>query len=458
MRLRHWFYLLNIGALAVFAWAVLADYNREWKKYQREYYRRTAQGLEKKLAQTSDPDGRKRLQAEIRSWRRRGLGTKQIIVKDLGRVDRCITCHVGMDEFTNPSLTNDFADQPYKAHPDLTGLVRSHPFQKFGCTVCHSGQGLATTVKAAHEGIEVHYGESHLASQYLLKPPFIQASCIKCHGDFEKLPGAQTAALGKKLFDKHGCIGCHTLRGWGGVISVELGDIAHKPPERIAPHDFHLAEMPPEYSKITVQNWILAHLMRDPMKFVRNDPEGRFNPEPIAPSGMPPFYLELKEDEAKAITTYLLSMTREERIPREYYVYAPPKPEPKLASAVERGRHVFHKFGCQACHGVDAKAGRRNFNALGKDQDPSRPTDFEEMAKGREPTLPDTVGTFTREELKNKILHGVPATAVARFNPQGPLPPGYMPSWKDKIKGQELEDLVTFLQSIAKKPEPGEEW
>jgi mono/diheme cytochrome c family protein len=56
------------------------------------------------------------------------------------------------------------------------------------------------------------------------------------------------------------------------------------------------------------------------------------------------------------------------------------------------------------------------------------------------------VSTFTREELREKISSGVPITA--RNNPHGPNPPLYMPSWKDKIKGQDLEDLITYLQSI----------
>lgn len=457
MTLRKWFYLLNFGLLGVFGYALYLDHFREWKPYQKEYYRRMADAVRGRLEKASGPEEAQRLKAELRSWTWRGLAVKQIIARDLGRADRCVTCHVGMDEFTNPSLANAFKDNPYKAHPDLKGLVKDHNFQKFGCTVCHGGQGLATTVRAAHEGIEVHYGESHVASQYMLRPPFLQASCAKCHADLDKTPGAEIAALGKKLFDKNGCVGCHSVNGAGGIISVDLGDIADKPPERIAPHDFHLAKMPPERERITVQNWVLAHLTRDPMQFVRNDPEARFNLEPIAPSGMPPFYKELKEGDAEAIATWLLSLSHEEKIPRQYYVYAPPKPEPRFASAVEHGKFVFSKYGCAACHGIEARQGRRNFNGLAKSQkqDPEKAGDFDEMAKGEEPTLPDTMGTFTRDELRTKIQAGVPPTSVAKFNPEGPTPPGFMPPWKDKIKGQELEDLISFLQSVAKKEEGG---
>ena len=131
----------------------------------------------------------------------------------------------------------------------------------------------------------------------------------------------------------------------------------------------------------------------------------------------------------------------------------------KFASAAARGKWIYDKNGCAGCHGVDAKKGRRNFNGLSKSQkqDPDKAWDFEEMAKGEEPTLPDTMGTFTRDELKTKIRNGVSATAIAKFNPEGPIPPGFMPAWKDKIKGQDLEDLVTYLLSIAKKEE-GDGW
>ncbi|MBI4051361.1 MAG: cytochrome c, partial [Elusimicrobia bacterium] len=402
--MRKLFYFFNFSLLAVFIAAVVTDHNREWKKYQRAYYRKTAQ--------------------------KRPLEIKQILVKDLNRVDRCITCHVAMDEFTNPSLTSDIPDNPYKAHPDLPGLVKNHPFQKYGCTTCHAGQGLATTVEEAHH--KVTEGHVVVWEHPILKQPYIQASCVKCHADFEKLHGAEVAALGKNLFDKHGCIGCHQIKGEGGVISVDLGDIADKPLARIAPHSFELAGVHPE--NYGVQAWIEAHMTKDPISFIPNDPKAEFNTEPIAPSGMPPYYKELKESEAKAITTYLLSMSNRP-IPRDYYVYTPPKPAPKFSGAVEHGKYVYHKYGCQACHGLEAKKGRRNFNALGPGQDSSKPWDIAEMAKGIEPTLIDVVGTYTREELKKKVQDGVPASAIAKFNPEGPIPPLYMPSWKEKIKG-----------------------
>src|ERR1043166_349208 len=58
----------------------------------------------------------------------------------LARVDRCQTCHVGIDR-------SGFEDQPnpYKTHPHREALLTAHPPEKFGCTPCHEGQGAATS-------------------------------------------------------------------------------------------------------------------------------------------------------------------------------------------------------------------------------------------------------------------------------------------------------------------------
>ena len=57
-------------------------------------------------------------------------GLQQIWIKDLDRVDRCVTCHQGMQW---KGLDN--APQPFKSHPQE--ILKSHPIEKFGCTACH---------------------------------------------------------------------------------------------------------------------------------------------------------------------------------------------------------------------------------------------------------------------------------------------------------------------------------
>lgn len=444
--MRTWIYILNFALVATFGLAFWKDQTPEWKSYQKEYFRQAADSLDKQAAAEKDAEKQKLLRQEAQKQRKMPREIRQIISRDLNRIDRCVTCHVAMDEYANPTLTNDLTANPYKAHPDLQ-LAKNHSFQKFGCTVCHLGQGLATTAKDAH-------GKVHNWEQPMLPGKRIQGACVRCHADFETLKGAEFAAKGKQLFHTVGCQGCHSIRGQGGIISVDLGDIADKPLERIAGYNFNRVMKdgkPLPREEWIVQNWIWGHLSNDPIEVTPNDPLAKYNAEPIAPSGMPDFRAELGAEGAEAITTWLMSMTAE-HVPSNYFVPAKKGGEPvPAAGTLAHGKYVFKKYGCGGCHGQDAKEGRRNFNALGKGQeDPEK-----DMDKGREPTLPDTVGTFTRDELVHKIQIGVPASAVVKFNPNGPTPPLYMPPWKDKIKGQELEDLVSWLLSIGKKQDFG---
>jgi mono/diheme cytochrome c family protein len=106
-------------------------------------------------------------------------------------------------------------------------------------------------------------------------------------------------------------------------------------------------------------------------------------------------------------------------------------------TAVERGRAVYEKFGCAGCHAPDGSGGTRNFNYV----------------NGTEPNLKKAVPTYTKEELVEKLRKGV--SPVGKADPKGPTPSLYMPAWKDKIKGADMDDLVAYLFSIAEKQE---EW
>ena len=142
---------------------------------------------------------------------RRGLtgGIKQIISTDLKRVDRCTTCHMAIDK---PQLA--LAEQPFSAHPGK--YLDWHPPEKFGCTICHGGQGLATEVAAAHGDVK-HWEEP------LLRGPLVQASCAQCHGNVQKI--AQHVPLlikGRELFKAKGCYGCHAIKEFGQTVSQDL--------------------------------------------------------------------------------------------------------------------------------------------------------------------------------------------------------------------------------------------
>jgi mono/diheme cytochrome c family protein len=457
MNYRKSFYVANFLLLVAFGAAFVKDYCDEWKTYQKKYYEMTAQSLEKQAAAQKDPKKADSLRAEARKVRRTPLEIKQIISNDLGRYDRCITCHVGMDEYSNPTLRTPFTENPYKGHPKVDeAIVKAHPFTKFGCTSCHQGQGLATTKEKAHGWVVAW-------ERPMLQGVHIQGACVKCHGNFETLKGAEIAAKGKKLFNQHGCQGCHQINGWGGVISVALDDIADKPLERIQGYSFKRVridgkELDEEHWKI--QNWILAHLVNDPAYVTPNDPFAQFNAEPVPPSAMPNFSNEISPADANAIVAYLSGMTKEELIPYRYHVPARPAREPQFSDTKAHGRYVFEKAGCAGCHGVDAEMGRVRFNALGAGQAPYDPkmSDAEKMKNmelGREPHLRELMGTYTKSELVHKLEVGVAAAEAKKWNPNGPTPVAYMPAWKDKLTKKELEDLSDWLLSTAKKDDSG---
>ena len=76
---------------------------------------------------------------------------KQVVVNDLEedlvymgmpKVDRCMTCHVGIDK-----KGFEDAPQPYTTHPKIDFMVgpsSAHPISEFGCTSCHLGRGRGT--------------------------------------------------------------------------------------------------------------------------------------------------------------------------------------------------------------------------------------------------------------------------------------------------------------------------
>ncbi|MDO8674911.1 MAG: c-type cytochrome [Candidatus Omnitrophota bacterium] len=159
---------------------------------------------------------------------------RQIVLKDIPedmnfmkvpRVDRCTTCHLGID---NP----DFKDvgQPFRAHPDLEMFVDKnspHPMDSFACTTCHMGRGRATDfVSAAHtprneeqkKEWQKKYGwkESHHWDQPMLAAQSTQASCFKCHQDQTVIKGAPILNFGLNLIERAGCYACHTIKKYKG--------------------------------------------------------------------------------------------------------------------------------------------------------------------------------------------------------------------------------------------------
>ncbi len=267
------------------------------------------------------------------------LGIRQIWLPDLGRVDRCVTCHLGYE--WSGVLPADLP-APLAPHPPLPYLD-AHPFGEFGCTACHGGQGYATETEAAHGAVE-HWDEPllsrSLAAQYALTPAeLMQIRCNGCHRHGETPAGMEQIERAKVLMRKGKCLVCHTVEGRGGMTAPELTYIGDKDPELF---DFTHVTGPR-----TVFNWHLQHLT---------------NAEAVTPkTAMPTF--DFPPEDARALALLLLSWRRQSVPPR--YIPAPaeaaaaaaPKiarevPMPPAVPGAESGRDVFLSRGCHSCHAV----------------------------------------------------------------------------------------------------------
>ncbi len=134
-----------------------------------------------------------------------------------GLVDRCQSCHIGMDQMLVPlgtTLTKadlGFAkstDAPFTSHPDAD-LLSSHPLEKFGCSPCHGGNGRAIdSVRRGHGRYEHWLWPLYYPENY-------DAGCQQCHSADMPSPSTRRLSIsGKQLYRQRGCIGCHRFQGF----------------------------------------------------------------------------------------------------------------------------------------------------------------------------------------------------------------------------------------------------
>jgi mono/diheme cytochrome c family protein len=189
LRLLQVLALLTIVFVAVLASAPLRPYFSEWRRVQQDYNR------------SAVSSGRRPIAIQV----------KQIWKPALGIADRCTTCHLGMGgaEEAIPG------EALFAAHP-----VIPHDPREFGCTVCHGGQGRATTKDAAH-GFVSHWDEQMLDRSHL------GAGCATCHDEF---PAATRVALsaGVKRVEQLDCLACHRLDGRGRGDGPDLSFVGIK--------------------------------------------------------------------------------------------------------------------------------------------------------------------------------------------------------------------------------------
>jgi mono/diheme cytochrome c family protein len=281
--LSKYFAVASVALLIVLAVSPMKDFFREWKGYQYAYNRLVAT-----LPQRVKP-------AEI--------GIKQIWVQKLDRVDRCETCHLGLQE----SALRD-AKEPFTTHPRI-----HHDIEEFGCTMCHGGQGVATEYKES-------VGDVKFWDQPMLAASFIESSCGKCHKE-QDVPEAPVLNEGRKLIEESNCVGCHKIGGYQKQWVPSLDGIG---------------------SKVN-RNWMFQWL-KNPQKY-------------FAGTKMPNFLLS--DSDANNLTDFLMTFTASpasvqlEPLPARLKIAS----DAQSGKLIDAGSTTFGEARCISCHLIHGKGG-----------------------------------------------------------------------------------------------------
>ncbi len=306
--------LVSIATLAVLAIAALKENTyADWRVFREKY-----SVILKEMA----TDDRGELIAG-----RFETNILQNYLPELGTVDRCITCHTGMDDHRMKDQP-----EPFKTHPGR--YLEIHDPARFGCTVCHQGQGRATETADAHGNVP-HWDYP------LLETKYIKSTCSKCHSEDELFPpkgllvradsgnepdrAAKLLTVGRELFNEKGCLGCHAVNGRGGTLSLDITFVGEK-----TTHEFDFSHIDRKEPR-KVSYWLKKHYLE---------------PAEVSPGTLMPDPM-LNDEEAEALTAYTLSL----RHPAAPSYRKRPFTEQTKASS---GKELYAAF-CSSCHGDDGK-------------------------------------------------------------------------------------------------------
>ena len=289
------FGVMSVILLLLLMVAPAKDFFSQWRVYQRQYLRMI------------------RSRGDAVTLRRHfHAGIQQIWIPELGVVDRCQSCHVGLTEASLAGVT----EQPFRAHPPIP-----HKLTEFGCVMCHRGQGGATTVEEAHH--------SEMAGEEPILPArYIESSCGQCH--HEPLEGTPKLNKGRVMLARYGCVSCHT---------ITLPDGSTMRATDNPPPLTHIADK-------TTREWIYAWL-KDPASY-------------SATATMPNF--QLNDADASDISAFLIADST-------------PQPGDTMASAAAAngpapdptaGAELYGESFCASCHAAQNEAG----NLVGGDLGP----------------------------------------------------------------------------------------
>lgn len=200
---------------------------------------------------------------------------------------------------------------------------------------------------------------------------------------------ASPAAATEALFDAHGCRACHKVGARGGNAGPDLTMAGVRRPA----------------------DW-LEEWLRDPVLY---------KPDTTMPRQ------GLGGGELKALADWLAAQKGQ--------AWNGARPWAGL-EGLEKGKAIYLRAGCVACHGAAGTGGHPNRHAHG----------------GIIPALRPLMATYTAAELKRKIRGGsVPETHG------GPRARVNMPAWDGIFDEAELDALAEYLLSLAES-EPKGDW
>jgi len=288
------FGVVSLGLLLALAIAPAKEHFSQWHSYQRHY-----------LALIHDRGDAVSLRRRFRP------GIHQIWLPELGVVDRCTTCHLGLNE----ASLGDVGQQPFRKHP-----VIPHSLDGFGCVICHGGQGPATTVAEAHHS-------ERAGEEPILPARYIESGCGQCHQN--ALPGTPQLNLGRTMLTRYGCVHCHAITRPDGT-KVAATD---HPPSLV-----HIADK-------TTREWIYSWL-KDPQAYA-------------ASTTMPNY--KLSDVDASDISAYLVSTSTQQAGDT-----AAATVQPAAKADPSAGPSLYGESFCSSCHAVQNAAG----NLVGGDVGP----------------------------------------------------------------------------------------
>jgi mono/diheme cytochrome c family protein len=212
------------------------------------------------------------------------VAIQQIWKPELGVADRCPTCHLGMGGRAEPLARRLFAE-----HPAIP-----HEVQELGCTICHGGQGAATTANAAH-GRVAHWDDP------MLERGTYEAGCGGCHSHI-RVPRVALARVGRTVFEGSKCRSCHRVDGTGGVDGPDLSTVGLRDHRT----DWHSAHMARSAEAAETDRWVTQ-------------------------------FAPLADDEVLAVDEYLHGLVGAPRL--------------------MEGKTLAHELGCRGCHRIGGVGG-----------------------------------------------------------------------------------------------------